>query len=57
MFTAGLFHEEDWQDILAFRAAVDRINMDKQLLPHAKLVPVVEVVSPVDSFSTGKRRE
>lgn len=54
---AGLFHEEDWQDVMAFRAAVDRINMDKVILPHVKLVPIVEIVSPVDSFSTGKRRE
>ncbi|KAE8743142.1 hypothetical protein FOCC_FOCC011235 [Frankliniella occidentalis] len=52
---SGLFHEEDWQDVLAFRAAVDRINMDKQVLPHARLVPVVEILSPLDSFSTGKR--
>ncbi|XP_034252798.1 glutamate receptor ionotropic, kainate 2-like isoform X1 [Thrips palmi] len=52
---AGLFHREDWQDILAFRAAVDRINMDKLVLPHVRLVPIVEIVSPVDSFSTGKR--
>ncbi|KAJ1532308.1 hypothetical protein ONE63_000916 [Megalurothrips usitatus] len=52
---AGLFHEDDEQDMLAFRAAVDRINMDHNILPHVTLVPIVEIVSPVDSFSTGKR--
>lgn len=29
--------------------------MDKLILPHVRLVPIVEIVSPIDSFSTGKR--
>lgn len=42
---------------MAFRAAIQRVNMDKFVLPDIKLVPVVEVLNSVDSFMMGKRGE
>ncbi|KAJ1521640.1 hypothetical protein ONE63_003287 [Megalurothrips usitatus] len=51
----GLFYEDEWQEIMAFRAAIDRVNMDKLVLPDVTLVPVVEVLTSTDSFSLSKR--
>ncbi|XP_034244808.1 glutamate receptor ionotropic, kainate 2-like isoform X2 [Thrips palmi] len=55
MHIGGLFGPDEWQDILAFRSAIERVNMDKRVLPHVKLVPVVEVLNPVDGFAVSRK--
>jgi len=40
---------------IAFRYAVDRVNMDRVLLPKTTLVPVIEHVPTFDSFKTAER--
>ncbi|XP_034239452.1 glutamate receptor ionotropic, kainate 2-like [Thrips palmi] len=52
---AGLFHDDEWQEIVAFRAAIDRVNMDKTILPGITLVPVIEVLSSADSFIMSRK--
>ncbi|KAK3931587.1 Glutamate receptor ionotropic, kainate 2 [Frankliniella fusca] len=52
---AGLFYEDEWQEIMAFKAAIERVNMDKVVLPDVKLVPVVEVLDSTDGFSLSKK--
>ncbi|KAE8746480.1 hypothetical protein FOCC_FOCC006845 [Frankliniella occidentalis] len=52
---AGLFYEHEWQEIMAFKAAIERVNMDKVVLPDVKLVPVVEVLDSTDGFSLSKK--
>ena len=54
---AGLFYEDEWQEITAFRAAIDRVNMDKYVLPNVKLVPYVEVLRTTDGFSLSRKGE
>ncbi|KAG8225567.1 hypothetical protein J437_LFUL002084 [Ladona fulva] len=51
----GIFGDDDMQQELAFRYAVDRINMDKNILEGSKIVPIIERVSPKDCFQTAKR--
>jgi hypothetical protein len=51
----GLFNPEDELQEVAFRYAVDRINMDRVLLPKTTLVPIIERVATHDSFHTAKR--
>lgn len=55
LLSVGLFHDDEWQEIMAFRAAIERVNMDKTLLPGVKLVGVVEVVGSADSFLMSKK--
>ncbi|KAE8737789.1 hypothetical protein FOCC_FOCC016738, partial [Frankliniella occidentalis] len=50
-----MFYEDEWQEILAFRAAIERVNMDKKVLPGITIVPVVELLTNVDSFMLSKR--
>ncbi|XP_071449244.1 glutamate receptor ionotropic, kainate 2-like isoform X2 [Hetaerina americana] len=51
----GIFGPDDYDLELAFRYAVDRINMDRNLFPRGRLNPLIEKVSPSDSFQTAKR--
>ncbi|XP_046399076.1 glutamate receptor ionotropic, kainate 2-like isoform X1 [Ischnura elegans] len=51
----GIFGPDDHDLEVAFRYAVDRINMDRILFPHGGLKPLIEKVSPYDSFQTSKR--
>ncbi|KAF4533063.1 hypothetical protein B566_EDAN002626 [Ephemera danica] len=44
----GLFNPEDELQEVAFRYAVDRINMDRVLLPKTTLVPIIERVASLD---------
>lgn len=40
---------------MAFRAAIERVNMDKRILPHVKLVPVVQVLDTIDGFAVSRK--
>ncbi|XP_030025524.2 glutamate receptor ionotropic, kainate 2 isoform X2 [Manduca sexta] len=51
----GLFHPEDDKQEVAFRYAVERVNVDRAVLPRAKLLAQVETISPQDSFHASKR--
>ncbi|KAF4527747.1 hypothetical protein B566_EDAN014957 [Ephemera danica] len=51
----GLFNPEDDLQEIAFRYAVNRINLDRVLLPTTTLVPMMERVAAYDSFHTAKR--
>nr|QZH55026.1 ionotropic glutamate receptor 4 [Achelura yunnanensis] len=51
----GLFHPEDDKQEIAFRYAVERVNADRAILPRAKLLAQVEMISPQDSFHASKR--
>ncbi|XP_059486426.1 glutamate receptor ionotropic, kainate 2-like isoform X2 [Neocloeon triangulifer] len=51
----GLFHPEDSLQEIAFRYAVDRVNMDRVLLPKTTLVPIIEHVPTLDSFKTAQK--
>ncbi|CAG2061382.1 unnamed protein product, partial [Timema podura] len=54
--TGAVFHPEiqDHQDI-AFQYSVDRVNMDRQLLPYTTLLVKEVNTSWTDSFTTGRR--
>ncbi|KAK3919445.1 Glutamate receptor ionotropic, kainate 2 [Frankliniella fusca] len=52
---AGLFQDDEWQEIMAFRAAIERVNNDKKILPGITLEPVVEVLGNMDSFMASRR--
>lgn len=54
-FAAGLFTEDQGEQEVAFKYAVDRINMDRSILPKAKLIPIIEKIPKWDSFEAGKR--
>ncbi|KAJ1531866.1 hypothetical protein ONE63_000515 [Megalurothrips usitatus] len=51
----GLFEKDEWQEIVAFRTAIERVNMEKNLLPGVTLVPVVEVLDAPDSFALSRK--
>lgn len=51
----GLFHEGDIDQELAFRYAVEKINLDKTVLPRSKLSAQIERVPSEDSFHASKR--
>lgn len=51
----GLFHPGDEDQELAFRYAVEKINLDKTILPRSKLSAQIERISPHDSFHASKR--
>lgn len=51
----GLFHTGDIDQELAFRYAVEKINLDKTILPRSKLSAQIERVSSEDSFHASKR--
>lgn len=54
-FSGGLFHPGDNNQEIAFRYAVDKINLDRTILPRSKLTTQVEIISPQDSFHASKR--
>ncbi|XP_071450570.1 glutamate receptor ionotropic, kainate 2 isoform X3 [Hetaerina americana] len=51
----GLFHPADDRQEVAFRYAVERINLDRGLLPRSRLSAQIERISPQDSFHASKR--
>ncbi|CAB3386125.1 Hypothetical predicted protein [Cloeon dipterum] len=51
----GLFHPEDNLQEIAFRYAVERVNMDRTVLPKTTLVPIIEHVPTLDSFKTAQK--
>lgn len=51
----GLFHPGDIDQELAFRHAVEKINLDKSILPRSKLSAQIERISAQDSFHASKR--
>lgn len=51
----GLFHDGDIDQELAFRYAVEKINLDKTVLPRSKLSAQIERVPSEDSFHASKR--
>nr|CAD7259373.1 unnamed protein product [Timema shepardi] len=52
----GVFHPESKDhQYIAFQYAVDRINMDRHLLPNTRLAPHSINVSKHDSFNTGRK--
>lgn len=53
--SGGLFHNGDIDQELAFRYAVEKINLDKTVLPRSKLSAQIERVSSQDSFHASKR--
>lgn len=53
--SGGLFHNGDIDQELAFRYAVEKINLDKTVLPRSKLSAQIEHVSSEDSFHASKR--
>lgn len=54
-FPVALFDSGDWQQEIAFRYAVDRINMDRTLLPKMKLDPRKDHFNEFDSFAAEKK--
>lgn len=54
-YLGGLFHPGDNNQEIAFRYAVDKINLDRTILPRSKLTTQVEIISPQDSFHASKR--
>nr|XP_018907676.1 PREDICTED: glutamate receptor ionotropic, kainate 2-like isoform X1 [Bemisia tabaci] len=51
---AGLFGPEDSIEERSFRMAIDRINLNKNILPDVKLVPKIGIISETDSFNTSR---
>ncbi|KAK6631711.1 hypothetical protein RUM43_013775 [Polyplax serrata] len=51
----GLFTEDQWEQEIAFKYAVDRINMDPFVLPKSRVIPIIERIPVGDSFEAGKR--
>ncbi|KAL9692705.1 hypothetical protein quinque_005512 [Culex quinquefasciatus] len=51
----GLFHPDDDHQEIAFRYAVEKINLDRTILPRSKLLAQIEKISPQDSFLASKR--
>lgn len=48
-FAGGIFHEENYNSEVAFRYAIDRVNMMEK---NFELVPVIHRVSNTDSYKT-----
>jgi len=53
--TGGLFSEDEEEQELVFRFAVDRINADPSILPKSTLVAQVERIGKEDSFHADKK--
>lgn len=47
MLPGGIFHEENYESEIAFRYAVERVNMHER---RFEFVPSIHHVSPSDSF-------
>jgi glutamate receptor, ionotropic, invertebrate len=50
-FVAGIFHEDNYEAEIAFRTAVERVNIHEKAF---KFEPLIHHVSPDDSFRTEK---
>ncbi|XP_054154145.1 glutamate receptor ionotropic, kainate 2-like [Oppia nitens] len=55
MSTGALFGDDQHEEELLFRFAVDRINSDSTILAQTTLVPQIERVDHFDSFHANKR--
>ncbi len=53
--TGGLFSEDEEEQELVFRFAVDRINADPSILPKSQLVAQVERIGNEDIFHADKK--
>lgn len=51
----GLFNENEEEQELVFRFAIDRINADKTILPKTTLVAQIEKIGKEDSFHADKK--
>ena len=51
----GLFQPNDEKQEIAFKYAIDKINLDRSILPNSKLTSNIEIISPYDSFRATKK--
>ena len=51
----GLFNEDEKEQELIFKHAVEKINSDQTILPRSSLVAHIERVRPEDSFRANKK--
>lgn len=51
----GLFEQGEEHLALAFRLAIERINIEKKILPQTRLTAVVELLDKSDSFAASRR--
>lgn len=55
MFGGGLFDTDENKQEYAFQKAIERINLNKNILPRSKLVPQIEGQVLGDSFRANKK--
>ncbi|XP_039444808.1 glutamate receptor ionotropic, kainate 2 [Culex pipiens pallens] len=48
----AIFHEDNYEAEVAFRYAIERVNMHEK---HFEMTPIIKYVSPDDSFKTEKK--
>ena len=51
----GLFDMTDTVQEIAFRYAVDKVNLDREVLPRTRLMAQIERIPPQDSFYASKQ--
>ena len=51
----GLFDMKDTVQEIAFRYAVDRVNLDREILPRSRLTAQIERIPQQDSFYASKQ--
>ena len=51
----GLFDMTDTVQEIAFRYAVDRVNLDRDILPRSRLTAQIERIPQQDSFYASKQ--
>uniref|UniRef100_A0A6G1SET4 Glutamate receptor 1 n=1 Tax=Aceria tosichella TaxID=561515 RepID=A0A6G1SET4_9ACAR len=51
----GLFERGEENAAIAFRLAIERLNVDRKLLPKTRLVPIVEIIDKSDSFAASRK--
>lgn len=55
LFTGGLFDMTDTVQEIAFRYAVDRVNVNRDILPRSRLTAQIERIPQQDSFYASKQ--
>lgn len=55
VLAGGLFAEDEEEQEMVFRFAIDRINADPTILPKSTLVAQVEKIAREDSFHADKK--
>jgi ionotropic glutamate receptor len=55
IITGGLFDMTDTVQEIAFRYAVDRVNVDSEVLPRSRLTAQIERIPAQDSFYASKQ--